>query len=181
MLRAWLLRACLHAAVGRGLVWVRARRRSCAVVSPGEVFYPCPSSCSVCESRVAFSSRRARRLAGRAERRINMSGASACQAVPPASHWPSHEPRLLPPSPLSPRPFVILFDGSAGSSWFADSLDRHPSVFMYIIITRARAHNPASNTRARACASFHPPHTHTRTRTHTSHLDEEHAWSTSTP
>lgn len=37
MLRAWLLRACLRAAVGRGLVWVRGRRRSCAAVSPGEV------------------------------------------------------------------------------------------------------------------------------------------------
>ena len=36
MLRAWLLRACLRAAVGRGLVWVRGRRRSCAAVSPGE-------------------------------------------------------------------------------------------------------------------------------------------------
>ena len=35
LLRAWLLRACLRAAVGRGLVWVR----SCAAVSPGEVFY----------------------------------------------------------------------------------------------------------------------------------------------
>ena len=29
-----------------------------------------------------------------------------------------------------PRPFVILFDGSAGSSWFADALDRHPDVFI---------------------------------------------------
>ena len=38
LLRAWLLRACLRAAVGRRLVWVRGRRRSCAAVSPGEVF-----------------------------------------------------------------------------------------------------------------------------------------------
>ena len=27
-------------------------------------------------------------------------------------------------------PFVILFDGSAGSSWFADSLDRHGKIFI---------------------------------------------------
>ena len=39
LLRAWLLRACLRAAVGRGLVWARGRRRSCAAVSPGEVFF----------------------------------------------------------------------------------------------------------------------------------------------
>ena len=38
LLRARLLRACLRAAVGRGLVWVRGRRRSCAAVSPGEEF-----------------------------------------------------------------------------------------------------------------------------------------------
>ena len=38
LLRAWLLRACLCAAVGRGLVWARGRRRSCAAVSPGKVF-----------------------------------------------------------------------------------------------------------------------------------------------
>ena len=30
----------------------------------------------------------------------------------------------------SPLPFVILFDGSSGSSWFADSLDRHQRVFI---------------------------------------------------
>ena len=38
LLRAWLLRVCLRAAVGRGLVWARGRRRSCAAVSPGKVF-----------------------------------------------------------------------------------------------------------------------------------------------
>ena len=37
VLHAWLLRACLRAAVGRGLVWARGRRRSCAAVSPGKI------------------------------------------------------------------------------------------------------------------------------------------------
>ena len=40
--RGWFLRAGLRAAVGRGLVWVRGRRRSCAAVSPGEVFLVVP-------------------------------------------------------------------------------------------------------------------------------------------
>ena len=43
------------------------------------------------------------------------------------SHWP-----LTPPAMTSsaPRPFIILFDGSSGSSWFADSLDRHEQIFI---------------------------------------------------
>ena len=38
LLRAWLLRAWLRAAVGRGLVWVRGRRRSCAAFRPEILF-----------------------------------------------------------------------------------------------------------------------------------------------
>ena len=33
-------------------------------------------------------------------------------------------------APAVRTPFIILFDGSAGSSWFAESLDRHPKVFI---------------------------------------------------
>ena len=36
-----------------------------------------------------------------------------------------------PPGSRAVRtPFIVLFDGSAGSSWFAESLDRHPKVFI---------------------------------------------------
>ena len=38
------------------------------------------------------------------------------------------QPRMQGPAKI--RPFVILFDGSAGSSWFVDSLDRHADIFI---------------------------------------------------
>lgn len=40
------------------------------------------------------------------------------------SYWPSSTPAS------SPLPFVVLFDGSSGSSWFADALDRHTDIFI---------------------------------------------------
>ena len=54
---------------------------------------------------------------------------TSCPSAPPStSYWPRWLPTTS--SRARPKPFIILFDGSAGSSWFADALDRHPSVFI---------------------------------------------------
>eukprot|EP00965_Chrysotila_dentata_P212236 6186902-Pleurochrysis_carterae.AAC.3 len=52
-----------------------------------------------------------------------------------SSYWPlsqavssQRDPRRHGVAKITP--FVILFDGSSGSSWFASSLDRHSEVFI---------------------------------------------------
>jgi hypothetical protein len=53
--------------------------------------------------------------------------AAPCPALTTTSHW---RPPTRVGAGQRARPFIILFDGSAGSSWFADSLGRHSDVFI---------------------------------------------------
>ena len=60
-------------------------------------------------------------------RRAIAESCTGADAPEPQSFWNATVP--LGTQPVS-VPYLIVFDGSAGSSWFAECLDRHPRVFV---------------------------------------------------